>query len=529
MHETSKSDSKGHRLWLPIAIVILAALGIAIIRLQPDLERNLKAWMTSSVVLLALALGLIWFVFLSRFRWRQRLITVAVLALASFGLSKLLRVNGTVDGTGLPKLAWKWTPARATPLDSPSVATNAPAAAPVANLPDVPQFFGPNRDGIVTGAKLARDWNATPPKQLWRQPIGAGWSAFAVVGGRAYTQEQRGEKEMVTCYDMLTGRLLWTHANDARFFQWQGGEGPRATPTVDRGQVFAIGGTGILDCLDATTGQRLWSREVLKENKLENLTWGVSASPLVFDDTVVVTGGATNGPTVLAYRRSTGEPLWRAGTDKASYASPILATLAGKRVVLSVNATSLTAHDPATGDLLLNHPWADDKWPKAAQPVVLDGDRVFLSAGYGVGCMLLAVKAGPDGKLTADVLWKNLRMKTQFNSAAARAGFLYGLDDSLLACVEIATGERKWKDGRYGSGQTLLVDDLVIIQSESGAVALAEARPDGFRELGRIPALTSKTWNHPTLVGRYLLVRNDQEAACYELPVEGAEPKTANP
>ena len=524
---TTPRPFTAHRLWLPSAIALLAAGGIACIRLQPELERNFKGWMTSTVVLLALVLGLLWFVFLSRFRWRSRLVTIAALALLIFGLTKILRVDGTADGRGLPKFTWKWARSHNVQFAPPAAPTSTPSVTPIANLPDVPQFFGPRRDGIVTGAKLARDWNATPPKQLWRQPIGSGWSAFAVVGGRAYTQEQRGADEAVTCYDVLTGRLLWSHTNVARFFQWQGGEGPRATPTVDQGQVFAIGATGILDCLDATTGQRVWSRDVLGENRLENLMWGVSASPLVYDDTVVVTGGLTNGPTVLAYRRATGEPLWKSGADKASYASPILATLAGKRVVLSVNASSVTAHDAATGEILLNYPWADEKWPKAAQPVVLAGDRVFLSAGYGIGCVLLEIKTTADGKLTTTQFWKNLSMKTQFNSAAARDGFLYGLDDGLLACVEISSGRRKWKDGRYGSGQTLLVDDLVIIQSEPGPVVLAAAKPDGFQELGRIPALSSKTWNHPTLAGRYLLVRNDQEAACYELPVVGSEPKTA--
>jgi len=245
----------------------------------------------------------------------------------------------------------------------------------------------------------------------------------------------------------------------------------------------------------------------------------VSVSPLVFEDTVVVTGGLCNGPTVLAYCGSDGEPLWRAGSDKASYASPILTTLAGRHAVLSRNAASLTAHDPATGELLLNFPWTNDKWPKAAQPVVFEGNRVFLSAGYGAGCLLLEVKADADGKLVATQLWRNLLMKTQFNSAAVRDGFLYGLDDGLLACIEITTGERKWKDGRYGSGQTLLVDDLLIIQSEPGALVLAEAKPGAFEELGRIPALSAKTWNHPTLAGRYLLVRNSEEMAGYELPI----------
>jgi outer membrane protein assembly factor BamB len=260
----------------------------------------------------------------------------------------------------------------------------------------------------------------------------------------------------------------------------------------------------------------------LGENGLPNLTWGVSGSPLVFDDTVVVTGGMTQRATVLAFHRETGEPLWQAGTDKVSYASPILATLAGKRVVLSVNAASLTGHDPVTGAVVLDVPWGRDNWPKASQPILLEGDRVFLSAGYGVGCVMLQVRADAEGRLSAEELWRNKMMKTQFNSAAERGGFLYGLDDGLLACVDAASGKRRWKDGRYGAGQTLIVDDLVLIQSEAGPVVLAVANPEAFEELGRLPALSSKTWNYPTLAGRYLLVRNDQEAACYELPMVAA-------
>ncbi|MDR3402542.1 MAG: PQQ-like beta-propeller repeat protein [Chthoniobacter sp.] len=505
-----------------MAVAILAVIGIAIIRLQPELERNFKSLLTFAVVFLAVLLGLIWFLFLSRVRGRIRLVTAAALILAFLGLKATLRVDGTMNGTGMPRLAWRWTTPRSLPLSAAQIADGPSLKLPVAtlqDLADVPQFFGPHRDGLAPGARLAHDWNATPPRQLWRQPIGAGWSAFAVVGGCAYTQEQRGEQEAVTCYDVATGKLLWVHSNPVHFSQWQGGDGPRATPTVQDGRVYANGATGILDCLEADSGRLIWSRDVLKENKLPNLTWGVSASPLVFDDQVVVTGGLTDGPTVLAYRRSDGEPLWHAGTDKASYASPILATLAGRRVVLSFNAASLTAHDPATGEVLLSYPWSDGKMPKAAQPVVIDGHQVFVSAGYGASCELLDIKAGADGKLVASQVWKNLHMKTQFNSAAVRDGFFYGLDDGLLACVEIATGARKWKDGRYGSGQTLLVDDLVIIQSEPGPVFLAEARPDGFKELGRIDALSAKTWNYPTLAGRYLLVRNSEEAVCYELPL----------
>ena len=516
----SESDrpATNRRRWFLKLTAALVVVGLAVVQIPPDWERNTKSWLTMAIAVLGLVLGLIWFAFLSRFPWRVRLLVVAALGLAGFGVAKMVRVTGTISSIGFPRMAWTWTPARVPP--PAAVPQLVPSVTAAANLADVPQFFGPNRDGIVTGAKLARDWTTSRPKQLWRQPIGAGWSAFAVVGGRAYTQEQRGESEAVTCYDVLTGKLIWRQTHVARFAQWQGGEGPRATPTVDRGLVFAYGATGVLECLEAATGRRGWSREVLKENHLANLEWGVSASPLVYEETVVVTGGNTKGATVLAFRRSTGEPLWRSGVNRASYSSPVLTTLAGRRLVLSFDAAALTAYDPATGERLLNHMWASERTARAAQPVVLPGDRVFLSAGYGVGCVLFQIKAATGNQLEATQLWKNMRMKNQFNSVAARDGFLYGLDDGLLACVDVESGERKWKEGRYGSGQTLLVDDLVIIQTESGPVVLAEAKPDGVRELGRIDALSSKTWNHPTLAGRYLLVRNDQEAAGYELPVE---------
>jgi outer membrane protein assembly factor BamB len=355
---------------------------------------------------------------------------------------------------------------------------------------------------------------------LWRQKIGAGWSSFAVDDGRAYTQEQQGDDEQVTCYNIRNGHLLWAHTNHAHFSQWQGGDGPRSTPSVEQGLVYAIGATGILDCLDASSGKRVWSRDVLTENQLPNLIWGISCSPLLVDDLVVVTGGLTNRATVLAYDRATGEPKWQAGTDKASYASPVAATIAGQKVILSVNAASLTIHDRQTGAVLLDYPWTNDHWPKAAQPVVLPGDRVFLSSGYAAGCVLLQLTLGNDGKFAKFELWKNMSLKTQFNSAVARDGFLYGLDDGLLACVEVSTGLRRWKDGRYGAGQILLVDDFILVQSEPGPVYLVAADPNQFIELNHLPALGSKTWNYPTLAGRYLLVRNDQAVSCYQLPVQ---------
>ncbi len=519
---TSGRVRKGRRLWFLVVVAILSAIGFLIVATRPELERNFRSWLYALLGLLTAVLLLFWFVFLSRVRWTTRLITLALLALAGFALSKSVRLAGTASGTGLPMFAWKWTPKRMTEYQpAPELPPPTIADPRLAAVTDTPQFLGPARNGVLVGAGLAANWQDAPPRELWRTPVGGGWSAFAVVGGHAFTQEQRGENEVVTCYDILTGRPVWAHETKDRFFEWQGGEGPRATPTVDADRVFAMGATGRLDCLEAGTGHLVWSRNVLNENSLTNLTWGISDSPLVTKELVIVTGGVgSKGPTVLAYDRATGEPRWKAGEAGVGYSSPILAKVAGRQLILSSNADSLTAHDPATGEVLLHYPWAPEKkMPKASQPVVLDSDRVFLSAGYGVGCVMLQIAATPEGGLSATQLWKNMRMKTQFNSATTRDGFIYGLDDGMFACVDAATGERKWKSGRFGSGQSLLVDDLALIQAESGDVTLAQVNPEGFHEIGTIPALTSKTWNYPTLAGRFLLVRNDREAVCYELPL----------
>lgn len=494
------------------------ALGYA--SFATDLERNLKGWLIMASSLFATLLLLLWFLLSRRFRVRTRLLGLLVLLLILATARLSLKVDGVVDGRGLPRLAWRWSAKPALPpLSQPSAKRAGGDDPRLARAADVPQFFGPQRDGHAPDVRLDPDWLKHPPRELWRHGIGPGWSAFAVAGGFAYTQEQQGEKELVTCYDLLTGSLVWSHDDTARFDQWQSSEGPRATPSLHQGRVFTYGATGILNCLDAATGTPVWQRRVLEENKIANLEWGVCASPLIVGSLVIVTGGKTRGPVLFAHEAATGAPVWKAGDDEAGYASPTLATLGGKQVILSNNARSLTAHDPATGELLLDHPWGVEKWPKASQPVIAGPGQVFLSAGYGMGCMLLEIKTAPGGRLTASELWTSMKMKTQFNSPAKLGQHLFGLDDGRLACMDLRTGERLWKEGRYASGQSLLAGDKVIIQSEAGSVHLCAADPQGFREYGKLPALGGKTWNHPVLAGRYLLVRNDREAVCYELPV----------
>lgn len=505
---------------LPTITLLLYGGVLAYAGLQTDLERNLKGWLIMASSLLAALLLVLWFLLSRRFRPRTRVLGFLALLLILFTARLCLKVDGVIDGRGLPRLAWRWSAKPTTPSVSQPSRQRAESAGPaLAQAADVPQFFGPHRDGHAPDVRLDPDWLKHPPRELWRHGIGAGWSAFAVADGLAYTQEQQGEKEIVTCYDLLTGALVWSHADTARFDQWQSSEGPRATPALHQGRVFTYGATGILNCLDAATGSPVWQRRVLEENKIANLEWGVCASPLIVNNLVIVTGGRTRGPVLFAHDIATGSRVWKAGDDEAGYASPVLATLAGRQVILSSNARSITAHDPATGELRMEHAWGVEKWPKASQPVIAGPDQVFLSAGYGMGCLLLEIKAEPGGRLTASELWTSMKMKTQFNSPALLGHHLFGLDDGRLACMDLKTGERLWKEGRFASGQSLIAGDKVIVQNEAGSIHLCAADPQGFKEHGQLPALGSKTWNHPVLAGRYLLVRNDREAACYELPV----------
>ncbi len=504
--------------WWPLLVIIgLVIASLISLQFSTDLEGNFKSMRRFLTFPIAGALMILWLMFFSRLRWKIRFLWLGIVILLIIGLAQLLRFDGTADGSGTVKLAWKWAPKKDGNVTGFKTVAAKAASPQLTN--DFPGFLGADRRGILPNVAFDPNWSSRPPKEIWRQQVGLGWSAFAISGERAITQEQRGAAELVVCYDLTSGGVFWAHTNLVRFSEALGGDGPRSTPTIADGRVYALGATGILDCLDLASGRLIWSRDTLQENQLPNLIWAKSCAPLLVDDLVIVSGGMTNGSSLLAYKRENGAPAWRAGQDKASYSSPTLATLAGKPQILSINAASVTGHDPATGRILWDYTWGTDKWPKCAQPLLLEGDRVFISAGYGLGCVMLQVKNISDDKFSVSELWKNRSMKSQFSNIVVRDGFLYGLDDGILACVDLKTGERKWKDGRYGHGQVLLAGDVLLVQTEPGPVVLVEAKPSEFHEIARLDALRAKTWNVPAIAGDFLLVRNDQEAVCYQLPV----------
>jgi outer membrane protein assembly factor BamB len=501
-------------------IILAVAAAIGFMHFSERVESYLAAYLISAVIVLAGAGLFVWFVRFSGFERRTRRRGAGgfllVLLVAALSIKLMTRVQGVINGVGFPKLVWRWSPRVGNDIPPVAVEHQGDVDVTQTTPQDFPEFLGPGRRNEVAGAALSNRWAQQPPRLLWRQPIGAGWSSFAAVGRWAVTQEQRGDRELVVCYEIATGKPQWVHADDnTRFVDSQGGDGPRATPTIAGGRVFTLGATGILNCLDGSDGKLIWSQHIVASPG-QNLTYGKSCSPLIVDDKVIVTGGR-GGPSLLAYRATDGMPVWTAGADSPGYASPILATLAGIRQIITINAGNITAHDPADGRVLWRFDWPGSM-PKNIQPIPLDGDRLLVSAGYGLGTTLLKVSSNA-GACSVSQAWTSHHLKPKLTNNVVRGNFVYGLDDpGVLTCIDLSTGRRKWRDGSYGFGQLLLVDELLLVECESGEIALVEPSPDGLHEIARFQALQSRTWSCPTLAGHHLLVRNDQEAACYELP-----------
>ena len=352
--------------------------------------------------------------------------------------------------------------------------------------------------------------------RLWRQPIGLGYASFVVANRRAFTIEQRRNREVVAAYDAATGRELWTNSWEGEFTETMGGDGPRATPTYHEGRVFALGALGELRSLDAATGSVVWRRDILAENNASNLDWGMSASPLIVDDLVVVLPGGPGNRSVVAYKKATGEAAWSALDDRQAYVSPMLATIAGVRQILVVSASRVVALTPGEGRLLWEYPWPTSQGINAAQPVLLDGDRIFMSAGYDQGAAVFEVARAGD-RFETRTIWENRRMKNKFTSSLLHGGYLYGLDEAILACIDASTGDLKWKGGRYGYGQVMLAGDHLIVLTEDGDLALVKASPERHEELARFTAIEGKTWNHPAIADGRLLVRNLREMAAFDI------------
>jgi outer membrane protein assembly factor BamB len=454
---------------------------------------------------------------------RAGLIVVVLLVWA--GVS-LVRVDG-IDGRMLPSLHWRWTPTdEELYLAERTAAGDAAERANVSSEPlvlqegDWPGFRGPGFLGEQEHPPIAIDWNQTPPKPLWKRRVGPAWSSFVVIGDRLFTQEQRGDQEATVCLDAATGDELWAHVDQARFWDGQAGAGPRGTPTFRDGRLYTYGATGILNCLDAATGKLLWTRDVVADAGAPLPMWGFSSSPLVAEDRVIVFAGGPDDKGLVAYDAESGEPAWDAATGPMSYSTAQLVNVDGQPQALLLTDMGVVAVDPVTGKRLWHYDANGAGMWRVVQPRQLS-DTSVLVGSEDLGLRLLEVSHQGDEWKTSEQ-WTSRNMRPAYNDYVVVDDVAYGFDKGIFAAVELASGKRLWKGGRYGYGQVLLLkpQNVLVVLSESGEVALLAANPEKHEELGRFQAIEGKTWNHPVVVRGKLFVRNDTEMAAFELAPE---------
>ena len=445
---------------------------------------------------------------------------VALLATILLGCSVFLVIRtGGLTAEFDNDFHWRWskTPEQQL-LAQASEETAAPANSPAPTTAESgwSGFRGPQRDSTVHGVRIKTDWSAAPPVQLWRRPVGPAWSSFAVYNGRLYTQEQRGEEEIVACHDLSTGKPVWKHSDRARFYESNAGPGPRATPTLSNGRVYTQGATGIVNVLDAATGAVVWTRNAVNDTGAKVPGWGIAGSPLVVNDLVIVAASGN----LVAYDLASGKPRWQGPTGGSGYSSPQLVTINGVQQVVLLNSNGAISVSPADGKVLWEHKW---EGVPIVQPGVAPNGDLLLSVSESSGLRRLAVAQGSAG-WTVQERWTTEDMNPWFNDFVVHNGHAYGFNGSSLVCVNLEDGKLKWKGKRYGFGQLILLpeQEVLLIMSEQGELALAKAASDQFTELGHFPALEGKTWNHPVLVGDVLLVRNDHEMATFRLSSEGS-------
>jgi outer membrane protein assembly factor BamB len=440
----------------------------------------------------------------------------------------LIRMDG-ISGGLKSDIRWRWGPRtedaylseRSREADgagglSSSVDRDQVAALEL-GLGDWPAFRGAQRDGQVRGIEFATNWDTAPPQLVWRQKIGPAWSSFAVVGDRLFTQEQVGDREAVVSLDTATGGRIWSHEDTTRWRDSQGGDGPRATPTFEDGRVYSQGATGILNCLDAATGKVAWSHNISDDSGAATPMWGFSSSPLVVEGMTIVYAGGKDGKGLLAYQADSGEPAWTSATGPISYSSPQLTWFDGEPQVLLLSDTGLIAVEPLSGKILWEYGAAVPGIWRAVQPMTAGAASIVVGS-EDLGIVHLDVsRRGDAWSVVKD--WQSKAMRPGYNDFVIQDGFAYGFDGGIFCCADLETGKRRWKGGRYGHGQVLLVADerLLLVVSETGEVVLLRATPEAHEEIARFQAIEGKTWNHPVIARECLFVRNDQEIACYRL------------
>ena len=517
--------SRKPRWWILAVILGLATVAEIVVWNAFGEDTSQQSIATTIVVLVSSLLLLFWWVVLSRLSWRTRWAGLGALVLVAVACIGLFRYKG-LSGGFVPQFGYRFA---ATSEDLATAAGAAGAAAAVARgterlevtAADWPGFRGPQRDGTALREVVRSDWDDNPPQELWRRDVGPGWSSFVAVGGYLFTQEQRGENEVVVAYRAADGEEIWSHANAVRHETFLGGTGPRATPTLYDSRLYALGATGILDCLQPLSGELIWSRDIAADAATVIPEYGYSGSPLVFGDLVVVNPGSNGAhgdgaAAVAAYDRLTGEIVWQGGQRRAGYAAPRLEAIDSVPQILIYSAFGLGGHDPSTGRELWWWEWKNGYGNNSIQPIVTSDGGVFISTEQTGSALVDPRLEGDTWSVTPR--WQRLnQFKLRYNGGVLKDDHVYGLDGGILACFALDEGERCWKKGRFRFGQILLLRDHLLVLAESGDVVLLDISPQGMEEVARFHAIDGRCWNHPVVRQGILYVRSDEEAASFDL------------
>jgi outer membrane protein assembly factor BamB len=499
---------------------IIAVISLVIAVSDRSMGGPLVIVMTIPMAIAGFAIGLI--LLGSRLSISRTTIAL-VLALIGAGVSALTKTDG-VWGNFAFGLDWRWN--KTAEEEFLASRKNGPADPSAAKIeasrdvflqPEWPGFRGPLQDGVQHGKSFSSDWKANPPKELWRIPLGPAWSSFAVAGKYLVTQEQRGEFEAVVCYESESGKQVWANETPSRFFEALGGLGPRATPTIAEGSIFSMGAEGWLLKLNATNGELLWKVDIRKAAECDPPMWGFSSSPLVYEGIVTVHAGGKGDKGIVAFDSSNGELKWSAPAGKQSYSSPQILTIHDQKVLTLLSDEGAHFYEPLTGKSVYDYEWPHQGY-RALQAQIVEANQMLVPTGLGAGTRLVEFTKENDLWVGKEI-WTSRFMKPDYNDLVVHKGYLYGFDSAIFACVDLKDGSQKWKGGRYGKGQVLLLadSDLLIVVSEKGELVLLRASPDAFDELAKINAMEGKTWNHPVVVGDRLYIRNAEEAICYQL------------
>lgn len=528
---------------------------------EPAAGPALLNLITASQILLSSVLSLVWWFFFSPFSMKSVLsVGLPVLAVIAAWLGSIQKVD--FDGDMAINFRYRWEKSgteQFKEFQENAVAASTESIEKVEQFSpeDIPAYRGINRDGVVIGPPIRKDWEVNPPAELWRHPCGGGYSSFSVVDPVLITMEQRENDEAVVCYEISTGREFWQHRYPG-YFNALGGPGPRSTPTIHNNSVYSFGCYGDLFCLDLKTGEVRWHVNVLQQFQLPTTTWGMTSSPLIYEGKVIVNIGGLKDPeksmadqtgnALVAYGLEQGELVWYGaglpapvdipklyltgstaiegieGVTIPGYSSPMLATLGGMEQILNFDGCALRGHDPATGVQLWKFPFTAGDYINVAQPILLGNDQVLISSGYGTGTSLLSISQENDAWEVSEV-WHSTRLRSKFSSPVLHDGYVYGLDEGIMVCIDPQNGKRLWKGrreglrGRYGHGQMLLVDDHLVVLTETGELVLIEPNPTELRVLGitRVLADDEKTWNPLTIAYGKAFVRNALEVACFDL------------